>query len=204
MNSIAVATVREVATSQCTLVNGQSPTNCLSLPGHAVAIFAIVGAISLAVFLFVLVCQIKIITKAGYSGWYVLTAFVPVLGIVMFVVFAFAKWPIQTRLENAERGGSPRYVPPQYSPPVPSGQPAAASVPGPGLPPPPVATPIGTNEQGVVYCSWCGKERAVNAQAIHHCGSKDRPAVYCMHCGRPFEAGATNCASCGTPATQLS
>ena len=30
----------------------------------------------------------------------VLTAFVPILNIVMFVVFVFGKWPIQTRLEK--------------------------------------------------------------------------------------------------------
>jgi hypothetical protein len=59
------------------------------------------------------------------------------------------------------------------------------------------------NENGVIYCSWCGKERALNAQAIHHCGSRERPAVFCMQCGAPLES-ADNCARCGTPATQLS
>jgi hypothetical protein len=59
------------------------------------------------------------------------------------------------------------------------------------------------NEDGVIYCSWCGKERAVNAQAIHHCGSRERPAIFCMQCGTPLE-GANNCARCGTPATQVS
>jgi hypothetical protein len=60
------------------------------------------------------------------------------------------------------------------------------------------------SEGGVIYCSWCGKERAVNAQAIHHCGSKERPAVYCMNCGTSFEEGATSCTSCGTPVTAVS
>jgi hypothetical protein len=58
-------------------------------------------------------------------------------------------------------------------------------------------------ESSVIYCSWCGKERAVNAPAIHYCGSMERPTVYCMSCGTLL-AGATNCTSCGTPATQLS
>jgi hypothetical protein len=57
---------------------------------------------------------------------------------------------------------------------------------------------------GVIYCSWCGKERAVNAPAIHHCGSKERPVVYCMGCGTPFGDNVTYCASCGIPVTQKS
>jgi hypothetical protein len=57
---------------------------------------------------------------------------------------------------------------------------------------------------GVIYCSWCGKERAVDAQSLHHCGSRERPVVYCMGCGTPFGDNATSCASCGTPATQKS
>jgi rRNA maturation endonuclease Nob1 len=32
----------------------------------------------------------------------------------------------------------------------------------------------------------------------------DRPVAYCMNCGTPFEAGAANCASCGTSVTQVS
>jgi uncharacterized membrane protein YhaH (DUF805 family) len=36
---------------------------------------------------------IKIIQKAGYSGWWVLLAFVPLVNIIMLWVFAFADWP---------------------------------------------------------------------------------------------------------------
>ena len=110
----------------------------------------------------------------------------------------------------------------QWAPPVPVG--IAATMPGgpnPGPASPPFmsapAAPLSPsphdmvrvpaiqpgNESGLIYCSWCGKERAVNAQAIHHCGSMERPAVYCMSCGTVL-AGATNCTSCGTSATQLS
>ena len=46
---------------------------------------------------------VKIVTKAGYSGWWVLVSFVPIVGFVMFFVFAFAKWPVQEQLEAAER-----------------------------------------------------------------------------------------------------
>lgn len=48
------------------------------------------GLIALLV---VLVPYVKIIRKAGYSGWWFLTAFVPFLNLVMLWVFAFADWP---------------------------------------------------------------------------------------------------------------
>jgi predicted ABC-type exoprotein transport system permease subunit len=50
----------------------------------------VVLIIFLAIFLTPLV---MIITKAGYSGWWVLLWFVPIVNIVMLWVFAFADWP---------------------------------------------------------------------------------------------------------------
>ena len=114
MNLIALGSLHEASTVQCnTTVSGQV-TNCLSLPHSASVFFGVFGVFFLVVFVFSLICQVKIISKAGYSGWYVLTAFVPILNIVMFVVFVFGKWPIQTRLENAERSGCRGFAPPQF------------------------------------------------------------------------------------------
>lgn len=192
--------------------------------------------------IFGLICQVKIITKAGYSGWYVLTGFVPILGTVMFLIFVFGKWPIQERLERAERGVGRGYPPGPYpgmsgngpgpgpygGPPggPPAGsfvpQPAMAGAgagPGPGPAAAPVMVapapapapgpgPVAVGGQpgvasNVIHCSWCGKERAVDAQAIHYCGSMERPAAYCMRCGTPLD-GAASCASCGTSSSQVS
>ncbi len=146
---------------------------------------------------------------------------------VFFLIFAFSTWPVSTG-----RGGPP--VPPPGSPgspfphrraePVPVGAPAGGGGgpgPGPGADAPASPTaaapfvpaprsragaaspqPEGASE--VIYCSWCGKQRARNAQAIHHCGSMERPAAFCMGCGTPLEEGAPSCASCGTATTQLS
>lgn len=41
-----------------------------------------------------LIAWVKIITKAGYSGWWVLTGLVPLVNIIMFFVFAFSQWPV--------------------------------------------------------------------------------------------------------------
>ncbi|MGA2037037.1 MAG: hypothetical protein ABSH04_05570, partial [Acidimicrobiales bacterium] len=45
---------------------------------------------------------IQIITKAGYSGWWFLVSLVPVVNYIMFLVFAFSKWPIEQRLAAAQ------------------------------------------------------------------------------------------------------
>jgi hypothetical protein len=214
------------------------------VPGRVTAAFEVFIVVAIVAVIFSLVCQVKIITKAGYSGWYVLTGFVPILGFVMFLIFAFGKWPIQERLEAAERGTGRGYPPPSYSGsggpgaepgPGPGPGPMAGGGPGPGSAPlagmpagslvqqpgpgsggpgpaaavavavaaPVAAAPSVGGEPGVIYCSWCGKERTVNAQAIHHCGSMDRPAAYCMRCGTPLD-GAPSCTSCGTPSSTVS
>jgi hypothetical protein len=216
-----VATLAGVNGTLCTSPTG-AQVSCLSVPGQVKGVFVAFIVIAIAVALFSLVCQVKIITKAGYSGWYVLTGFVPILGFVMFLIFAFGKWPIQQRLEAAERGTGRGYPPPPYS----GGGPGPGPGPGPGGGPGgggpfagspvrqpgaagtgagPVASvlpPSGAPE-GVIYCSWCGKDRAVNAQAIHHCGSMERPAAYCMSCGTPLD-GASSCVACGTPSSKVS
>ena len=36
----------------------------------------------------------RILSRAGYSRWWLLTMFVPVLNLIMLWVFAFANWPV--------------------------------------------------------------------------------------------------------------
>lgn len=47
----------------------------------------------LAVLVLSVVAWVKILNKAGYSGWWVLVGIVPVANVVMFFVFAFGRWP---------------------------------------------------------------------------------------------------------------
>jgi hypothetical protein len=60
----------------------------------------VMGAISVWHWLVVIVVTvvwlvpvIKILNKAGYSGWWCLVLFVPVVNIVFYWIFAFARWP---------------------------------------------------------------------------------------------------------------
>ncbi len=67
------------------------------------------GAILVIVYLALAVASIvgtvKIISKAGYSGWFVLLGLVPLVNIVMFFVFAFSDWPVQKELRRYRQGG---------------------------------------------------------------------------------------------------
>jgi len=35
----------------------------------------------------------RIVSRAGYSRWWLITLFVPVLNVIMLWIFAFADWP---------------------------------------------------------------------------------------------------------------
>ena len=37
--------------------------------------------------------NVRILNKAGYSGWWSLILFVPIVNIIMIYVFAFSQWP---------------------------------------------------------------------------------------------------------------
>jgi hypothetical protein len=99
--------------------------------------------------------------------------------------------------QNPATSSGPSVQTPAYAAAMPGTATVAASLGGSPSPQP-------EERPSNIYCSWCGKERAINAQAIHHCGSTERPAVYCMHCGTLLVEGAPSCASCGTPATKIS
>jgi uncharacterized membrane protein YhaH (DUF805 family) len=48
-------------------------------------------------FLIIVVPYVKIIKKAGYSGWWVIVAFIPLVNLIMLWVFALARWPVEER-----------------------------------------------------------------------------------------------------------
>jgi len=50
----------------------------------------VIVLVLLAIYLIPLVLVIR---KAGYSGWWILIMFVPLVNIVMLWIFAFADWP---------------------------------------------------------------------------------------------------------------
>ena len=136
---------------------------------------------------------------------------------VFFLIFAFSTWPVSVaRRETRSFEADPRttFVPasqpragaPTLTPDIPRSG-AATTTPAHSRPVPASAQtlpPPSFEKSRIIYCSWCGNQRASDAVAIHHCGSLDRPAVYCMNCGTPLGSSAPTCTSCGTPATSVS
>jgi hypothetical protein len=63
-------------------------------PGSLSIWHVVIFLVMVAVFI---IPYVKIIKKAGYSGWWVLTMFIPLLNFIMLWVFAFARWPVEER-----------------------------------------------------------------------------------------------------------
>jgi hypothetical protein len=77
------------------------------LVGSGLIVLIVFVVLGLAYTVLNIVAAVKVISKAGYSGAWFLTLFVPVVGTIMFYVFAFSKWPIQRRLEAAMMNNGP-------------------------------------------------------------------------------------------------
>lgn len=65
--------------------------------GFIVGGFAVVGLLFGIIYIW---AAVRIIRRSGYSGWWILTALVPILNIVMYLLFAFKKTPAQRELEQ--------------------------------------------------------------------------------------------------------
>ena len=63
------------------------------------------GLMVIAVLVVLIWPGVRILKKAGRSGWWVLVQVVPVVNIVMIWGFAFAEWPnVQTAPSDPESG----------------------------------------------------------------------------------------------------
>ncbi|HTL87189.1 MAG TPA: hypothetical protein VL856_18545 [Acidimicrobiia bacterium] len=88
-----------------------------SSSGGAGAALGVFLLFYLVIFAFVLFAWARIITKAGYSGVWVLVGLIPIVNLVMFFVFAFSDWPA---LHGHRSSGPPAgygYGTPGYGPP---------------------------------------------------------------------------------------
>jgi uncharacterized membrane protein YhaH (DUF805 family) len=60
---------------------------------HMGSFSAVHWLIIVVVLLVYVVPAVKILQKAGYSGWWIILGFIPLVNLVMLWVFAFARWP---------------------------------------------------------------------------------------------------------------
>lgn len=72
---------------------------CTSISAGGIAGLGILVAVYLGIVVLGIVAAVKVVTKAGYSGWWVLIALVPLVGSIMALVFAFSKWPVLREVE---------------------------------------------------------------------------------------------------------
>jgi uncharacterized membrane protein len=96
------------------------PTSLNNLPSLSGTPLIVVSAISLVIFIIYIIAWWKIFSKAGYSGALsLLLIFIPIANIIVFLILAFRRWPIQKELDalrqQVARGqqfsSSPSYPP---------------------------------------------------------------------------------------------
>jgi uncharacterized membrane protein YhaH (DUF805 family) len=91
-------------------------TAATTTPGSGLGTFFLVLFLFYAAIAVVgITAWVKILGKAGYSGWWVLIALVPIANVVMFLVFAFSEWPVVRAVRSQSAGyGGPGVVPARY------------------------------------------------------------------------------------------
>jgi hypothetical protein len=110
-SAMPAAVGSHAALASCVTTNaGELVCTSSSLSGGAIAFLVVLGLIYLGLIVLFIAAYVKIVTKAGYSGWWVLIGLVPVVGLVMFLVFAFSDWPAlrelkRLRAQEGYRGG---------------------------------------------------------------------------------------------------
>lgn len=70
-------------------------------------LMAVMGAyfvFGAVVMVLALVINWRIASKAGYSGALSLLMLIPLANVIVLLIFAFSKWPIEQRLEAARSG----------------------------------------------------------------------------------------------------
>jgi hypothetical protein len=76
--------------------------------------FASLGAllfVYLAIFVIGIIAAVKVVTKAGYSGWWILITIIPFVGTVFVLIFAFSTWPVtrEVQMLRAQLAGTRGY-----------------------------------------------------------------------------------------------
>ena len=94
------------------------------------ALLAVIIAFYVVLIAFFIWCYVRIIRRAGYSGWWILMSLVPIGNLIMLAFFAFKEWPIRRELDYLHRHAAMTGLPGYGAPPSQYG-------PGPGQPPAP-------------------------------------------------------------------
>jgi len=94
---VALGGAAHVALGCATDASGQTVCS-----GTSAGLFAGLGVllfVYLAILVLSILAAVKVVTKAGYSGWWVLITLVPLVGTVFIFVFAFSTWPVTREMQ---------------------------------------------------------------------------------------------------------
>jgi hypothetical protein len=128
------------------------------------------------------------------------------LNWVLFLVFAFSRWPVSgpqyARTPDGPRPPDALREGPGPTPtaPLPSARPARvvpSSGAGPGSGPTGVPSATVAKRPAAQFCPWCAEALPGNRALFHDCGSKDRPESFCKNCGTALPDGSSVCNACG-------
>lgn len=80
-----------------------------NMPGAgALAAFGAAYFIFLIIILVVtLVINWRIVSKAGYPGWYSLGMLIPLVNLILLIMFAFVEWPVERAARSGGRSLTP-------------------------------------------------------------------------------------------------
>lgn len=82
------------------ILSAGAPADIYDLSGVSTTALVVGGIVGVAIWVVIIIAYVKVISRAGYSGWWVLILLVPILNIVMMLMFAFREWPIQRELRE--------------------------------------------------------------------------------------------------------
>ena len=74
-------------------------TICSGVSAGFFASLGILLFVYIAVAVLGIIAAVKIVSKAGYSGWWVLIGLIPLVGSIFVLVFAFSTWPVTREVE---------------------------------------------------------------------------------------------------------
>lgn len=61
---------------------------------------SVMWIVALALLVFSIILNWRIVSKAGYSGALSLLLLIPLVGFIMYIWFAFAEWPVQKKAKG--------------------------------------------------------------------------------------------------------
>jgi len=111
-------------------VTANGPASCGAITAGGFTALGLMLVVYLAIAVVSILAAVKVATKAGYSGWWVLIAVVPLVGFVMVLVFAFSDWPVLREVRMLRARASA--VAPPFSPGYGGDGGAPGGRPGPG------------------------------------------------------------------------